>query len=196
LRRRSARGSRRRRPSPRCHPSSVSKGSRGRRAPSSRPCCSSPKWSTPLPKLAFQRAQPSVSWKKSAFLAALLLKPKVVDAAPEAGISTRTAFRFLRDPAFREALSRHRDAATAHGLAIASEWFGQLVHLALEHAMSTDTYVGPPATRFLLGLVLEHAGTIDVADRLARLEKPPASVLRLAPASAPKSDTARGGGRK
>src|SRR5437879_2791087 len=94
---------------------------------------------------------------ETAFLGALLTERTVGDAAEKVGISKRTAFRYLDEPAFQEALGRAKRDALA--LAVTQLQGGASAMVGVLREIAEDPETPAPsrvsAARVLLDLSLK-----------------------------------------
>lgn len=106
------------------------------------------------------------------FLAALLQSRTLKDAAKSAGISERTAARWLENPDVQAALRAAQDDALRQASRIAAGNAGLAVDILRAMAVADD--VGAmariAACRELLKAALSFNETIEVTNRLAALE--------------------------
>lgn len=116
--------------------------------------------------------QKPLTTKQMAAVTALLTKGDAAKAAAAAGVSRQTLYRWMRDPAFAEALrAAERDAL--RGLSKRLAGLGDLAADALRDALAPDQ---PPAIRLRAAdLVIQRAPAlveaVDVYERLAALEE-------------------------
>lgn len=108
--------------------------------------------------------------KQKRFIAALLQAPSIAAAANVAGIGERTAYRWLRDPAFRSELGQASDGLLSAALVRVSDMLG----LALD-AIEGGLHSVKPSIRLRAAAELrQYVGLrelADLSDRIAILEQ-------------------------
>jgi len=115
----------------------------------------------------------TLSCKKHRFLQALLQAKSIREAAGLTHISERTAWRWLRDPAFRAELRRVQDEALAQAARQAVGTFGEALE-TLRDVMarpSAPASARVAAARAVLEVGLRLAETLDLAERVRELEE-------------------------
>lgn len=112
------------------------------------------------------------SQNQKRFLTALLAHARLRDAAAAAGVSEATAYRYLRDTAFRAELSRAQDDAlsevTRQCVAAATEAVQTLAAIAGDTTAPAGARV--QAARAILESALRFAEVVDLAQRVSELE--------------------------
>ena len=114
-----------------------------------------------------------ITLRKRRFLEALVGGRSVTEAAKLAGVSHRTAYRYLDDPDVREALATFRRAAL-EGLADRLRTLGQLAAQTLEEAMRDPDAAWSPrirAAEATLTHLLRLAEYSDLEARISELER-------------------------
>jgi len=115
----------------------------------------------------------SLSARKRRFVAALLAEPTILDAAKAAGVSERTAHRYIRDPDVKRALSAALDDVLSDVTRQVVGEMGAAVHtLAAVHSDGTM----PPAARVSAARAILTGGpalreAFDLAERVSQLEE-------------------------
>jgi hypothetical protein len=104
-------------------------------------------------------------------LAALAAGAPVEQAAAQAGLSTRTAYRRLADPGFRSRLAAARDEVIVSALAALARATGQAVITLAELLESGDERVRLGAAKALLEQTLRLREAVLLEERLATLER-------------------------
>jgi hypothetical protein len=113
-----------------------------------------------------------LSPRKARFASALLTTNTVADAARQAGISERTAFRYLEDPAVQAAVGRGLDDTLADATRQITAAVGKALSV-LETILEDPS--APPTSRVAAARLILDAGpryrqTLDLANRLAVVE--------------------------
>jgi len=118
-------------------------------------------------------AKIDIDRKQDHLLHALLTEPGVDEAAKKAGVSSRTAYRYLADEDFQQKYAEARRQAVKQAIASLQGAMSQAVE-ALRLILS-DREASPnarvAAARTLLDLGLKATETEDLAGRVAALEK-------------------------
>jgi hypothetical protein len=111
--------------------------------------------------------------RQQAALAALLERGTVVDAAPKAGVSLRTLFRWLQEPTFQRALREARGQALETALSSLQSASSDAVK-ALRDVLNdaaAKRFEKIAAAKAILHFTLLSHETLDVENRLAALEQ-------------------------
>jgi len=118
-------------------------------------------------------ASDSLNARKRRFVAAMFAESTILDAARVAGVSERTAHRYLKgDPDVRRALSEALDDLLA-GVTrqVAGEMTGAVRTLAAVHSDGTmPAAARVAAARALLGSGVTLRDAVDLTERVAALE--------------------------
>jgi len=108
--------------------------------------------------------------KQKRFIASLLQAPNVKEAAHVAGVGERTAYRWLRDPAFRSELGQASDGLLSAALVRVSDMLGLALD-AIEDGLRSER----PADRLRAAAELrQYVGLrelADLSDRVSLLEQ-------------------------
>ena len=115
----------------------------------------------------------SLSAPQAKFLAALLAEPSIVAAAAVAGVTARTAFRWLGEAAgFQLAYREAKREAVAQATARLQGSAGQPVEVLLEVATDPDAPASARVTaaRTVLDAALKASELEDLGDRLQAVE--------------------------
>jgi phage terminase small subunit len=114
-----------------------------------------------------------LSQRRRRFVAAMLTSPTIEDAAKSAGISERTAYRYLANPDVKAALSSALDdalnQATARAVAAMTAALETLAAIHQDRAAPTGARVS--AARAILDAGPRLREAVDLAERVARLEQ-------------------------
>ena len=108
--------------------------------------------------------------KQKRFIAALLQSPTIEGAAKVAGIGTTTAYRWLRDPAFRSELGQASDGMLAAALVKVGDLLGLAIEGIEKGLRSTeirDVLRAAAELRQYVGL----RELADLSDRVSLLEE-------------------------
>ncbi len=111
-------------------------------------------------------------------VAALAAGKTVEEAAARAGVSVRTVFRRLQEPAFQDAVTEARDDLVERAVADATAAMGEAVQTLralLDPKHAATARLG--AARALLELTLKLRDASELAQRLTQLERAFALVL-------------------
>jgi len=103
---------------------------------------------------------------------ALLSEPGLTSAAKAAGVGKATLWRWLQQPAFREAYRRARREAVEHARALLQQASGEAVETLREVMNDPDTPPAPrvSAARTVLDMATQATKTEEWEERLAALE--------------------------
>lgn len=114
----------------------------------------------------------SLSGKKKKFVMACLTNHTVSLAAQEAGISERTAYRYLKEPVVRQALSEVMDDELTRAVGVAVG--GMCSSLATLESIHRDNRLAPGARVAAARAILDNATKLreeqDIARRIVELE--------------------------
>jgi hypothetical protein len=110
--------------------------------------------------------------KLEQFIEGLLSSPNVESAAASAGISARTAWRWMRDETVRERLRETRQQRMQHAMMRLQSGASAAVTCLCELQASGESESAKvSAARTILEMALRSAEIGDIAERLARLEQ-------------------------
>ena len=112
----------------------------------------------------------------------MLTARTVADAARAAGVSERTAFRYLSAPGARAAIERERERAFAEGGALLKALFGEAVDVLAKLAReSKDDEVRCRAAGRLVELAVRYEQAVVVARKVDEQEERLRALEALAP---------------
>lgn len=103
-------------------------------------------------------------------LAALVVNPDVSAACRVAGVGHSTAYRWLREPAFRDALARERETVFSDTLAAVKVHVTRAVSELAKLLKAKDARLRRLACNDILGVALKVRELQDIEARLAALE--------------------------
>ena len=106
------------------------------------------------------------------FLAAVIATPDVRTASKASGVSERTCWRYLADPAVRSELSRRQDAVIGGAARRLAERMDAAVHV-LSAIMASPTELSAvrvSAAKAILDAGLRLAELVSLQDRVSALE--------------------------
>jgi len=106
-----------------------------------------------------------------AFLTALVANPDIALAAEAAGVCRATAYRWMKEPACREELTRQRNEIFAETLATVKAHAAQAVTQLAGLMTTTDERVRHLACKDMLDRAIKVHDMLDLERRLAALEK-------------------------
>ena len=106
------------------------------------------------------------------FLAALLSSPSIAEAARYAGISERSAARWMADPAFRERLRSAQDEIVGHSLSRLKVSINESLDTLRGIMNNSDEPAGARVTaaRVMLDNAIKVIETTDIIRRIEALE--------------------------
>ena len=113
----------------------------------------------------------TLSRKQSKAIAALLSSRCVAEAAETARVGTRTLWRWLSDPTFREALSRAQSEALGIVTARLTALLGKSLDVLAADLDGDDAARASRAALGILSRFADLAEFADLADRVDRLER-------------------------
>jgi len=117
--------------------------------------------------------------KQEGAIVALLASPSIAEAAKKVGIGTRTLFRWLQDPAFREAYRDARRETVSHAIAMlqagAMEAVETLRNVMRDAEANAATKVS--AAKAVLELSIKAVEVEDLEARIAALEEQQAAKI-------------------
>lgn len=108
--------------------------------------------------------------RQEKLLAALVTNPDVQAACKTAGVGRTTAYRWLRDPAFRDALARERGALLTDALSAVKAHVTLAVSQLAKLLRSKDDRLRRMACNDILGHALKVRELEEIEERLAALE--------------------------
>jgi hypothetical protein len=119
------------------------------------------------------RSDKKLGAKKEAAILALLTSPNIEKAARSVGVTTRTFFRWMKEPAFDEACRAARRAAFGQTVARLQHASGAAASTLLKVMLESGT---PPSTQVraadsVLALTIKAMETDDIEARVAALER-------------------------
>lgn len=109
--------------------------------------------------------------RQKKLLAAFVVNPDVQAACKAAGIGRTTAYRWLREPAFRDALGRERDAVLTEALSAVKAHVTRAVSELAKLLKAKDDRLRRLACNDILGHALKVRELEDIEARLAALER-------------------------
>ena len=118
-------------------------------------------------------ASGNLSARKQRFVVALFAEPTILDAAKAAGVSERTAHRYVRDPDVKRALSEALDNLLGDVTRQTVAAMGAAVRTlaALHQAGDIPPGARVSAARAILGSGLTMREAVDLAQRVTELER-------------------------
>ena len=125
-----------------------------------------------LPHAAAQDGDgPELTARQKKLVAELTENPEVRAAAKAAGVGRTTAYRWLNEPAFRDALSRQRNAALSDALDTVRTHTGRAARELAGLLDSSNEWLRRQICKDILNIALRLRETEAIEQRLDALEK-------------------------